>query len=53
LAFPNLESAKADAVEQGFTYDTDRWIVTIDGRTTHYRPGHAPINLMTGEAPPE
>ena len=49
--FPNLDAATADAVTHGFNPLLDYWTATSNGRTTHYRPGKAPINLPYGHEP--
>ena len=49
--FVTLEDAKADAIKQGFNPDTDRWTVTYNGRTTHFRPGRVAVNLPANETP--
>jgi hypothetical protein len=52
-AFISLDQAAADALKHGFDPFTQSWIARIDGRTTHYRPGKATVNLKADETPPE
>jgi len=49
--FSGLPTAVADAIDNGLNLTSDYWIVQMNGRTTHYRPGKMPINLPTGEEP--
>ena len=49
--FPNYGATAADACNNGFRPQTDHWLVTSQGRTTHFRPGRAPINLPAGTEP--
>jgi len=44
-----LAAAIADAREHGFDPDAEYWVVISDGRTTHYRPGKAAVNLPAAE----
>ena len=45
--------ASADAADHGFQPLSQYWTVTLDGRTTHYRPCRATLNLKAGEKPPD
>jgi len=49
--FPSIEVATEDAVKQGFDPSVQYWISTVDGRTTHYRPGKSPVTLPFGVTP--
>ena len=51
--FISVDEATADATKHGFDPLRDYWIARIDGRTTHYRPGKATLNLKTEETPPD
>ena len=50
--FSSLDAATANATSHGFDPFSQRWTATMDGRTTHYRPGRTPVNLPPGVEPP-
>jgi hypothetical protein len=50
--FSNLDAAFSNATSHGFDPFSQRWTATVDGRTTHYRPGMTPVNLPEGVEPP-
>jgi xylulokinase len=50
--FSSLDAATANATSHGFDPFKQSWTSTVDGRTTHYRPGRTPVNLPSGVEPP-
>src|SRR5262245_21734813 len=50
--FYSFAAATAHATIKGFDPCAHLWTATVNGRTTHYRPGRNPINLPAGEEPP-
>ncbi len=46
--FVTHEAAMENATRCGFDQLGCYWTVTINGRTTHYRPGKIPISLPNG-----
>jgi hypothetical protein len=50
-AFHSLSAALKDADRTGFLSASEYWAVTVDGRTTHFRPGRGGVNLPSGEMP--
>ena len=51
-AFSSLDAATANANNHGFDRFTCSWTATLNGRTTHYRPGRMPLDLLDGMEPP-
>jgi hypothetical protein len=50
--FQSLDAATANAASHGFDPFSQSWQATVDGRTTHYRPGKTPQNLPAGKDRP-
>jgi hypothetical protein len=49
--FVSFAEASSDAAKHGFQPFGQYW--TLDGRTTHYRPGEEILDLQSGETPPD
>ena len=48
-SFISLGECTAAATKLGFDPFTQYWIANADGRATHYRPGHDPVNTRDDE----
>lgn len=47
IDFHSLDEATADATSYGFDPFVHYWTANRSGRTTHFRPGMAPINVSS------
>ena len=50
--FLSLLEATTDARKHGFDPTIHYWTAATGGRTTHYRPGKAPVNVPSSQDPP-